>query len=65
MRGSTLGKERPVTNWIVSMMGALFLWGVFNLLSFEHSVPFLLCLIYARLIVLDILGPSKKGNVEK
>ena len=60
-----MGKEEPVTNWIVSMMGALFLWGIFNLLTFEHSVLFLLCLIYARLIVHDISGPSKKGNTEK
>jgi len=56
----------PKIYW--AMIGALILWVFFGLiLPFEHSVIFLLCLIYAHEIVYDAHSAGNKdesGRVE-
>jgi len=56
-------KQVPKIYW--TMIGALILWAFFGwLFSFEHSVIFLLCLIYAHVVVHDVHDTGNKGNVE-
>ena len=53
----------PKIYW--TMIVALILWAFFGwLVSFEHSVIFLLCLIYAHIVVYDVHDTGNKGNVE-
>ena len=56
-------KQVPKIYW--TMVGALILWVFFGLiLPFEHSVIFLLCLIYAHEIVYDVHDTGNKSNAE-
>ena len=54
----------PKIYW--AMIGALILWVFFGLiLPFEHSIIFLLCLIYAHVVVYDVHSAGNKDESER